>query len=134
MMKYHGNERKEAPMTLKRRKELLEGLADIAESMGIYDRKNQVPAEPVVEKDIPKSGIKIVCERYGVTYTECPYAKGQFFDDMYNLRRLVKRVKNDEEEVILLCKKALRKVDGISYHDQKEEVSNLNRTLIKMLK
>ena len=135
MMKYHGKERKEAPMTLKRRKELLEGLADIAESMGIYDRKSEVPVEPVPKKDISKSGIKIVCERYGVTYTECPYAKGQFFDDMYNLRRLAKRSKSDDdEEVILLCKKALRKIDGISYHDQKEEISNLNRTLISMLK
>lgn len=131
-MKYR---EKEPPMTLKRRKELLEGLADVAEAMGIYDRKSEVPVE-TVEKDTPKSGIKMVCERYGttygITYTECPYAKGQFFDDMYNLRRLGKVEKSDE--VILLCKKALRKIEVISYHAQKDEISNLNRTLISMLK
>jgi hypothetical protein len=127
-MKYR---EKEPPMTLKRRKELLEGLADVAEAMGIYDRKSEVPVE-TVKKDIPKSGIKMVCERYGITYTECPYAKGQFFDDMYNLRRLIKSDKSDE--VILLCKKALRKIEVISYHAQKDEISNLNRTLISMLK
>lgn len=128
-MKYR---EKEAPMTLKRRKELLEGLADVAEAMGIYDRKSEVPVE-TVKKDMPKSGIKIACERYGITYTECPYAKGQFFDDMYNLRRLEKVDKNDDE-VILLCKKALRQIEVISYHAQKDEISNLNRTLISMLK
>lgn len=127
-MKYR---EKEPPMTLRRRKELLEGLADVAEAMGIYDRKSEIPAE-TVEKDIPKSGIKMVCEKYGITYTECPYAKGQFFDDMYNLRRLEKIDKSDE--VILLCKKALRKIEVISYHAQKDEISNLNRTLISMLK
>jgi len=127
-MKYR---EKEPPMTLKRRKELLEGLADVAEAMGIYDRKSEVPVE-TVKKDMPKSGIKMVCERYGITYTECPYAKGQFFDDMYNLRRLGKVEKSDE--VILLCKKALRKIEAISYHAQKDEISNLNRALTNMLK
>lgn len=129
-MKYHGKEREDS-MTLRRRKELLEGLADVAEAMGIYDRKSEVPAE-TVEKDIPKSGIKIACGRYGITYTGCPYAKGQFFDDIYNLRRLVKVDKSDE--VILLCKKALRKIEVISYHAQKDEISNLNLALINMLK
>lgn len=131
-MKYHEREReRETPETLKRQKELIKGLADIAESMGIYDRKSEVPEE-TVKIDPPKSGIKIACEMYGITYMEYPYAKGQFFDDIYNLRRLIKSDKSDE--VILLCKKALQKIEVISYHAQKDEISNLNRTLINMLK